>query len=277
MEKIAILLATYNGEQYLAQQIDSLLSQTYKGWTLYIHDDGSTDKTASIIDSYCDKHDNISSMDYPPTGGAKNNFLSLLQRIEADYYMFCDQDDIWDEKKIEIEIDRMHEMESTYGDIPLLVFSDLRVVDNALNEMSPSMWREGGVNPEYLCSFDKGSVFEFVTGCTMLFNDKAKRCVSFNANKALMHDSWIACCVLKANGIINGINKPLVNYRQHGDNTLGATSWASHGILYKLLHISNIVRKNYRHWKSLEDLGYGSFFKYLKNKYLFRNRRHGKE
>lgn len=277
MEKIAILLATYNGEQYLAQQIDSLLSQTYKGWTLYIHDDGSTDKTASIIDSYCNKYDNISSMEYPPTGGAKNNFLSLLQRVEADYYMFCDQDDIWDKKKIEVQIGRMHEMERSYGDIPLLVFSDLRVVDNALNEMSPSMWRDGGVKPEYLCSFDKGAVFEFVTGCTMLFNDKAKRCVSFNANKALMHDSWIACCVLKANGIINGINKPLVNYRQHGDNTLGATSWASHGKWYKLLHISNIVRKNYRHWKSLEDLGYGSFFKYLKNKYLFRNRRHGKE
>ncbi|MDD6394298.1 MAG: glycosyltransferase family 2 protein [Prevotella sp.] len=277
MEKIAILLATYNGEQYLAQQIDSLLSQTYKGWNLYIHDDGSTDNTASIIHSYCDKYDNLTALDYPPTGGAKNNFLSLLQRIDADYYMFCDQDDVWDEKKIEIEINRMHEMESTYGDIPLLVFSDLRVVDNTLNEISPSMWRDGGVNPEYLCSFDKGAVFEFVTGCTMLFNDKAKRCVSLNATHALMHDSWIACCILKANGIINGVNKPLVNYRQHGDNTLGATNWASHGTLYKLSHISTIIMKNYRHWKSLEDLGYGSFFKYLKNKYLFRKRHHGKE
>ena len=277
MEKIAILLATYNGEQYLAQQIDSLLSQSYKGWTLYIHDDGSTDNTANVIGSYCRKYENIIAMDYPPTGGAKNNFLSMLQRVEADYYMFCDQDDIWAERKIETEMERMHEMESSCGDIPLLVFSDLRVVDNCLNEISPSMWRNGGVRPEYLCSFDRGAVFEFVTGCTMLFNRKGRDCVSFDAAKALMHDSWVSCCILKASGKVDGIRMPLVNYRQHGDNTLGATNWASHGILYKLSHIASIVRKNYRHWKSLEDLGYGSFFKYLKNKYLFRKQYHGKE
>ncbi len=276
MDKIAILLATYNGEEYIAQQIDSLLSQTNSEWTLYVHDDGSTDGTMDIIKAYAAKHDNIRILQYPPQGGAKNNFLSLLRYVEAEYYLFCDQDDVWDKMKIEAQMSEMKKLERIHGDKPLLVFTDLRVVDSGLREISPSMWKDGGVRPELLTSFDSGAVFEFVTGCTMLFNYKAKECVSLQASKALMHDSWTTYCILKAGGTVAGINQPLVNYRQHGDNTLGATTWASHGLLFKLSHIVNILRRNYRHWKSLEELNYGSFCKYMKYKYYYRRKTNGK-
>jgi rhamnosyltransferase len=97
---IAILLATYNGGQYLMEQLDSLLQQTCQEWTLYIHDDGSTDNTYDILREYSQKHSNIYVLEYESQRGAMGNFLSLLQRVEADYYMFCDQDDVWLKQKV---------------------------------------------------------------------------------------------------------------------------------------------------------------------------------
>jgi glycosyltransferase involved in cell wall biosynthesis len=96
---IAILMATYNGEKYLGEQIDSLLAQTNMDWQLYIHDDGSTDNTQAILQEYAQKHSNIHILEYESQRGAMKNFLSLLQRVEADYYMFCDQDDVWLKQK----------------------------------------------------------------------------------------------------------------------------------------------------------------------------------
>lgn len=267
---IAILMATYNGGEYLREQINSIIGQSVKGWTLYVHDDGSSDDTNNILEEYGAQNDNIVTLKYPSQKGAKNNFLSLVRMVEADYYLFCDQDDVWQKNKIEHEIREMKEMEIKYGNVPLLVFSDLEVVDKNMNVISPSMWQCGDIHPELLTSFDTGAVFEYVTGCTMLFNRKGREAICYPADNALMHDSWVYCCILKAGGHVNGLSKQLVSYRQHGNNTLGATSWASHGTLYKLLNIVKIFRNNYRHWKMLKSLGYGSFLKYLHYKYLNR-------
>lgn len=267
---IAILMATYNGGEYLREQINSIISQSMHNWTLYIHDDGSSDDTNQILEYYCTKYDNIVELRYPSQKGAKNNFLSLVRMVEADYYLFCDQDDVWKRNKMELELEEMKSMEGKYGDVPLLVFSDLEVVDKDLKVVSPSMWRNGGIRPELLTSFDAGAVFEYVTGCTMLFNRNAREAIDYSAERALMHDSWVFCCILKAGGHVNGLRQPLVSYRQHGDNTLGATTWSSHGLLYKIVHISKIFRNNYRHWEMLKSLGYGSFLKYIFFKYLNR-------
>ena len=94
-KKTAILMATYNGEQYVAEQIDSLLAQTDSDWTLYIHDDGSKDHTQEIISKYAETHDNIVVMDFPGGNGAKENFFKMMFSVDADYYMLCDQDDVW--------------------------------------------------------------------------------------------------------------------------------------------------------------------------------------
>lgn len=83
---IAVLLATYNGERFLREQIESLYAQTIKDWTIYVHDDGSTDGTKAILDEYAEKKDNFVVLDYPSQKGASNNFFSLLKRVDASYF-----------------------------------------------------------------------------------------------------------------------------------------------------------------------------------------------
>ena len=125
---IAILMATYNGENYLREQIDSILCQTNQDWTLYVQDDGSKDATLDIIKSYDDER--IVLVDVGLTRqGACMNFMSLLNMVESEYYMFCDQDDVWFVDKVEKSLGRMKKEEMYYGkDKPILVFSDASVI-----------------------------------------------------------------------------------------------------------------------------------------------------
>ena len=95
-DKIAIILATYNGGKYLREQLDSIFAQTYTKWHLFIHDDGSVDDTNQIIMEYRFRNpDKITIVEGVSTGGAKNNFYFLLKNVEASLYMFSDQDDVW--------------------------------------------------------------------------------------------------------------------------------------------------------------------------------------
>ena len=273
-EKIAILLATYNGESYIVEQLDSLFEQSFKQWTLYVHDDGSTDKTCSILQKYAAAHSNMVILEYESQHGPKNNFLSLLKAIDADYYFFCDQDDRWCHDKIEKELIRIQAEEEKHPSIPILVFSDLYVVDRHLNIIESSMWKLSGIHPEYLTTFTECGAFTFVTGCTMLFNRKAKESTIFPADKATMHDSWIALCILKANGLVCPIYEPLVYYRQHGDNSLGASDWSQKSLLAKVGDLRYFIKRNYDQWRMLNALGYGSIFKYIYYKYRYKKLHH---
>ena len=270
--KIAILMATYNGEKYLREQIDSLYEQTFKDWSVYVHDDGSTDQTCHILKEYAAKHDNFFILDYPAQHGAKNNFFSLLQAVKADYYLFCDQDDKWCADKIEKQITKIREIEHDNPGKPALVFSDLFIVDGNLNLIGKSMWKLERIRPEYLMTFYEGGALEFVTGCTILFNKRAKDMVMFPADKAVMHDIWITLCVLRAGGIVKAIYEPLVYYRQHGNNVLGVNNWSQYSRIRKLLNIWKSITANYRHYLMLRSLGYGSLFKYLHYKRLYGKR-----
>ena len=229
-KKTAILLATYNGESFLREQIDSLYAQTFNDWTIYAHDDGSNDSSHEILVQYAATYDNFKILDYPSQHSAKDNFLSMLTLVDADYYLFCDQDDVWKTDKIEQEMKHMVDLELRTPEKPIAVFSDLTVVDRDLSVIEPSMWDAIGIKPELLTTFECGGVFEYVTGCTMLFNKEAKKAaLSHPYAKATMHDIWITLCVLKEKGIVSGIYEPLVYYRQHESNTLGASHWEQYG------------------------------------------------
>ena len=234
--EIAILMATYNGEKYLGEQIDSILAQTYHDWHLYIHDDGSKDGTLSIIQEYVLNHpDKITLLDYPSQGGACKNFLSLLERVEAPYYMFCDQDDVW-----------------------------------LLNTISPSLWNIAGIYPEFVKSFDEMAANTLMSGCAMLFNHDAKITVPPIKENITMHDAWIACCVAKQNGILYPIKQPTIFYRQHSANALGAQDVRNPTLIKRIRRFSTSYKRNKEHYLMLRNLSYGSIFKYIRYKLAYR-------
>lgn len=265
--KLAILMATYNGERYLQEQIESLYAQTEKNWTLYVQDDGSTDATLSILEDNRRRHSNIVLLDSGQSGlGAKDNFLTMLKRTDADYYMFCDQDDVWLPQKIEVTLQRVRAIEDKNPKCPVVACTDLYVVNKNLEIIAPSLWKYEGIRPKYLNTFERLAVVNLATGCTMMLNRQAKEHTIYPAPKALMHDAWIIGCISAANGVIEAIETPLIYYRQHGANCVGAVSDQENTILKKLATLRdvwNLNRKRYKMYSAIRPL---SAFTYIKNK-----------
>lgn len=239
---IAILLSTYNGEKYLSEQLDSIFNQTYKNFTLHVRDDGSSDKTLNILKEYRQKHSNIVLYEDEITinRGACNSFMWLLENVDAQYYMFCDQDDVWFENKIQICFDAMLTEEKRTPNTSILIHTDLIVVDNGLNMISSSLWENNKINPfkigtKYL------KVVNFVTGCTMFFNKSARDISTTKNTKILMHDYWIALCVDAGGGTIINLAIPTIFYRQHENNVIGATiKKLKYPILNRYFHMPNL-------------------------------------
>lgn len=245
--KIAILMATYNGEKFVTEQINSILSQNFKDWTLFIHDDGSTDKTRPIIKEYCDENKNIVFIEDNIRRGAKNSFLFLLNNVDAKYYMFCDQDDVWLPDKISKTYNQLNNIED-HNTRPILICSDCMLVDSNLKIIEKSMWESGKMkykikNPYFL------EVTDFYTGCTMLFNRIVKELLSTIENfpPKYLHDQIIALTVYKYNGIIIHIDEPTILYRQHGNNVYGGTK-IKHPFLYRIRNFKELLHKDYNRY-----------------------------
>lgn len=139
----AILLATYNGEKYLAEQLNSLLTQTYNDFVVYIHDDNSTDNTISIIDQFCLKYPKkFKHLKYESNHGPIANFMSLVdyanKTIDSKYFCFCDQDDVWLPNKIDEEIKLIKKIERVYPRKPVLVYCDQKLTDKNLKIFATS-------------------------------------------------------------------------------------------------------------------------------------------
>lgn len=265
--RIAILLATYNGEKYLQQQIDSLMSQSFKDWTLYICDDGSTDRTLEIIKINVIKYSNIIHLPKRHnTQGACLNFLNMLRLVSASYYMFCDQDDVWLPFKIELCFKSLKQVEERFPNKPICVCSDLMLVDSNLHELYPSMWKYSKLRPQYLSKWKYLRTCNILTGCTMLFNQAARDISIISYNNALMHDSWIGLQVSSKGGKIICVDKPTILYRQHNSNVLGAphdvNCYYYYQKLRNILEIFYNIRKQLKYLNKIKNTSFVSFIWY---------------
>ncbi|NPA39169.1 MAG: glycosyltransferase family 2 protein [Thermodesulfobacteria bacterium] len=236
-KRVGILLATYNGEKYISDQVNSILNQTYKNWTLLIHDDGSKDGTIEIIKEFVKKYPEkiILWEDGKTLGGSKENFAHLLniakKEFDFDYVMFCDQDDVWLPKKIEITLKKFVEIEKrSQKETPIIVHTDLKVVDEDLNIIADSFWCYQKINP-FNVKLSCLILENVVTGCAMMMNKALIDKVHFIPKDALVHDWWITLVCAALGGEIFPIFEPLVLYRQHGTNSIGAKDFTILGVL----------------------------------------------
>ena len=241
---ITVLLAAWNGERYLREQMESLLGQTNQEFTILISDDGSSDTTPEIISEYESRFpERIKSLkSLKPSGSARDNFFRLLQSASDEYLMFCDQDDIWLPDKVEVTLREMKKMEQIWGkNMPILIHSDLSVTDQAGTVLYPSMARYQKIavtdnrTSHYL-------VENNITGNTMMINRSLKNLTEQIPDTCFMHDWWLGL-VASCFGKISYIDRPLVRYRQHGNNQVGAKSGMKQ--LTERMSRQEKVRENY--------------------------------
>ncbi len=217
MINTAILLSTYNGGKFLTQQLDSIFNQTYSQFILYIRDDGSTDNTLEILNDYCRRYENVVIFnDENKNMGAAASFLWLLKNVEAKYYMFCDQDDVWLDNKVEVQVENIEK--SNYNqNVPIVVFHDLILTNSEGEVINESFWDLQNFQVDKI-DFDSVFVKNNITGCACLINQSMKNeILKFNVNSVLMHDHIIALIAYGFGKAIS-VKEGLILYRDHSNS-----------------------------------------------------------
>ncbi|MDK1724758.1 glycosyltransferase family 2 protein [Dellaglioa algida] len=231
--KIQILMSTYNGEQYIKQQINSIINQTFQNWELLIRDDNSIDDTKNIISYYAENDSRIKIIPSFKNVGVKRSFITLLQTSTAPFFMFSDQDDVWKKDKVQDSINLIKDSSK----VPTLGYTGLTVVDQNLNFIDENIINK---NISKVNSFERLVFTNQVTGATIIGNSLLREAVfsKINLDVSLisMHDWWISL-VASEFGDIRYCNKSTMLYRQHDNNVLGATV----SRLKKLKKLKNIV------------------------------------
>lgn len=274
--EIAVLLATYNGADRLPRLLDSLLAQSCQNWVAYAHDDGSADATVRILEDFANQHPGkleILGRDVAHLG-AKGNFMWLLEHVRADYYMFCDEDDIWLPEKISETFRFLKEIEQRIPlNVPVCVHTDLAVCDESYKVLYPSLWRLSKVMPEWQEHPDRLLVANCVTGCTMMFNGRARELALPMPDFVPMHDLWVAFQTVANGGVLSHINKQTILYCQHGDNEVGANQVGCGYVLAKLKNLKRVWNGNVEQYSIAKKLRDMSVFKFVSIKFIFELKR----
>ncbi len=226
-KKVEILLATYNGEKFLEEQLRSIADQDFSDFKVLVSDGGSTDGTLEILKRWTSKDNRFEIL--PPKGRlkAKNNFSYLMESSQGDYLFFADQDDFWKKEKLSIFLKEMERLEVIHGEkTPLLIHSDLEIVDENLKRISPSFWQFACIHGKEGSIFSRLLLQNTVTGAACLINRTLLKLTGPIPEEAVMHDWWLALTA-GAFGTIGVIEKQTVLYRQHGKNEIGAKRYIS--------------------------------------------------
>lgn len=262
LEMVSVLLAAYNGERYLPEQIASLQAQTADFRVLW-QDDGSTDGTPALLTAASEADGRfLPGMHQGEHLGAVGNFLSLMAQDDAPYTALCDQDDRWRPDKLARCLKALQMAEAECGaDMPLLVHSDCRLVDGAGKVLHGSFfahqhWEAAATDLPRLL------VQNNVTGCTLMMNAALRDLAVAHAaaGRLYMHD-WFIALTAAAFGRVIFLPAPLVDYRQHGTNAMGASR---HGLLLRAMNALRApetararIRLTYEHARMFRD-AYGA-------------------
>lgn len=242
---VTILLSTFNGQRFLDEQINSLVSQKYKNIRIFARDDGSSDDTQNILD----KWQSICKLQWYQGENLRpcSSFFDLIKKApKSEYYAFCDQDDVWLPEKIESAVNSL----SPYSDIPCLYFGQTQMVDASLSPIETKK-----IHPQ--CNLVEALIRSIVTGCTLVINWKLMEIIRlYIPSSAMMHDSWIYKVCLSIGGKVIFDAEPYILYRQHGDNVIGLTKnrkrdikrMFNNSVIHSLRIRSNEVAEIYEHY-----------------------------
>lgn len=225
--QIDILLSTYNGEKYIEEQLNSILNQTDSRWKIIIRDDGSSDSTLNIIKSYISKYPDKIFLFKDDKGnlGSTLSFFALIENCESEYIMLCDQDDVWLDNKVEITLKEMSNLELSFGKIPLMVFTDLIIVDKKLTPLSDSLIKSQKLDTSIIDNPTKLAAMNVVAGCTTMINRVSIKYLLPMTSKNIIHDQWMAINIAKY-GKLSYLPYSSILYRQHSSNVVGSNKIA---------------------------------------------------
>ena len=230
---IDILLATYNSQEFLREQLDSILNQNHSDFRIIIGDGGSRDGTPELLSEYAGHHPGrFQILPGERRYRSAENFARLLAASDADFVMFSDHDDIWKPDKIAVSLECFHRNFPENSDTPALIFTDETIVDRNLRVICDSSMRFQNFDPGRT-ELAQLLTQNIIGGNTMLFNRALREAALPIAPEALMHDCWVALCAAALGGIAFCPERTVL-YRQHGGNVMGAASASPRAMLRKL-------------------------------------------
>ena len=239
---IAILMTTFNGELFLEDQLNSIKNQLYKNWKLYVSDDGSTDKTLSILKTYQKRWGKSKLIiQHGPQKTFSHNFLSLVinKKIKADFYAYSDQDDVWLPSKLSVAIKTLKKEPSK---IPLLYCGRTTYVDEHL--------KLKGLSPLYNKApvFQNALVQSIAGGNTMVFNNHTKKLLEdMGTQEIISHDWWAYILVTASGGKVIYDEHPHILYRQHEAGLVGANT----SIYGNISRLKGLIEGRFKKWNTL--------------------------
>lgn len=259
---VAILLCTYNGARFLAEQLDSLESQTHQNWIIFASDDGSTDQTLEILQQYQAKWPaGKITIRSGPQKGFCQNFLSLAcdPQIRADYYAFCDQDDVWLPEKISAALSILNSNENS----PLDLYCGRTIYISERGD-------EIGMSTKFVHprTFRNALVQCIAGGNTMLFSAKAKALMEMTSGVDVpSHDWWLYQLVTGYGGVVYYDLNPLIKYRQHPNSLVGKNT----SLISRIDRLGMVLNGRFREMisKNIAAIEVSQFFLTEENKEIF--------
>ena len=235
MEEVLVLMSTYNGERFLDEQLASVFAQEGVSVSVLVRDDGSTDGTCRILESWKQAH-RLDYMRGDNVGPARSFFLLLQQAPSSRYYAFADQDDVWYAQKLRRAVDGIAHQQTSAADgiarhqTPCLYFANVDLTDAQGGFKQRSL-------PDTLHLTKQNALIEsFASGCTMVFNDALRQTVCRHIpDENVYHDRWLYLTAMFIGTVVYD-GTPVMGYRQHGGNQVGTqTAQEKGGLLRRLL------------------------------------------